>query len=147
MTHLEYVESYADGRRSHWIAAGPAGRSVEWDAEIVDEREGELIAWRSFPGADIENSGTVTFTPAPQDLGTEVRVELTYTLPAGRVGAFIAKLFGEEPRQQVADDLKRFKQVMETGEVLVSEGNPAGPRSSRQFRQRPAQPVSVGGRS
>jgi uncharacterized membrane protein len=143
MTHLEYVEAYGDGRRSHWIASAPAGRNVEWDAEITDERPGELLAWRSLPGAGVENSGAVTFQRAPQDRGTEVRVELTYSLPGGRLGSVLAKLFGEEPQQQVADDLKRFKQVVETGEVVVSDGNPDGPRTSRQLKQRPGQPVPV----
>jgi uncharacterized membrane protein len=143
MTHLEYVEAYGDGRRSHWIASAPAGRTVEWDAEITDERPGELLAWRSLPGAGVENSGAVTFQRAPQDRGTEVRVELTYSLPGGRLGSVVAKLFGEEPQQQVADDLKRFKQVVETGEVVVSDGNPDGARTSRQLRQRPGQPVPV----
>ncbi len=143
MTHLEYVEAYGDGKRSHWIAAAPAGRTVEWDAEITEERPGELLAWQSLPGARVDNSGTVTFQRAPQDRGTEVRVELTYSLPAGRLGHAVATLFGEEPQQQVADDLKRFKQVIETGEVVVSDGNPVGARSSRQLKQRPGQPVSV----
>ena len=143
MTHLEYVEAYGDGKRSHWIASAPAGRTVEWDAEITEERPGELLSWRSLPGASVENSGSVTFTRAPQDRGTEVRVELTYSLPAGRIGHAVAKLFGEEPQQQVADDLKRFKQVIETGEVVVSDGNPVGTRTSRQLKQRPGQPVSV----
>ncbi|MDQ1681433.1 MAG: hypothetical protein QOI42_2292 [Frankiaceae bacterium] len=144
MTHLEYVESYGDEKRSHWIATAPAGRTVEWDAEIVEERPGELLSWRSLPGAGVTNSGTVTFTRAPQDRGTEVRVELTYSPPAGRLGSFVAKLFGEEPRQQVSDDLRRFKQVVETGEVVVSDGNPIGTRTSRQFKQRPGQPVGAG---
>ncbi|MCU1677508.1 MAG: cyclase [Frankiales bacterium] len=143
MTHLNYVEAFGDGKRSHWIASAPAGRTVEWDAEITDERPGELLAWRSLPGAAVDNSGTVTFTRAPQDRGTEVRVELTYSLPGGRIGSIVAKLFGEEPQQQVADDLKRFKQVIETGEVVVSDGNPVGTRTSRQVKQRPGQPVSV----
>jgi uncharacterized membrane protein len=144
MTHLEYVESYEDGKRSHWIASAPAGRTVEWDAEITEERPGELLSWRSLRGATVMNAGTVTFTQAPQDRGTEVRVELTYSLPAGRLGAFVAKLFGEEPRQQVADDLKRFKQVVETGEVVVSDGNPVGTRTTRQLKQRPGRPVAAG---
>jgi uncharacterized membrane protein len=143
MKNLDAVTDLGGGR-SHWVGKSPLGFKVEWDAEIVEERPGELLSWRSLPGAGVTNSGTVTFTRAPQDRGTEVRVELTYSLPAGRLGSFVAKLFGEEPRQQVSDDLRRFKQVVETGEVVVSDGNPIGTRTSRQFKQRPGQPVGAG---
>jgi uncharacterized membrane protein len=120
MDHLESVQTTGD-RRSHWKAKAPAGRPVEWDAEVVDDRPNELIAWRSLDGADVPNSGVVRFQPAPGDRGTEVRVELEYTPPGGPVGATIAKLFGEEPDQQVGEDLRHFKQVMEAGEVVFSE--------------------------
>lgn len=115
MTHLKEVQ-VIDPRRSHWVAKAPGG-SVEWDAEIINEEPGRLIVWRSLPGADVESEGSVRFTPLPGRRGTVVRVNLRYAPPAGKVGALIASLFGEEPGQQIEEDLRRFKQVMETGEV------------------------------
>jgi uncharacterized membrane protein len=120
MLHLEQVRTTGD-RRSHWKAKAPAGMSVEWDAVTTEDRPNELIAWRSVEGATVENSGSVRFRRAPGDRGTEVVVELHYDPPGGKVGASIAKLFREEPGQQVPDDLRRFKSVMETGEVLLSD--------------------------
>lgn len=146
MNHLLAVRATGSGH-SHWTAKGPAGKHVEWTAEITDERPYELIAWRSLPGARVPNAGSVRFTPAPGDRGTEVRVELIYAPPAGRLGRAVAKLFGEEPAQQVRDDLRRFKQVIETGEVVRSEGSPDGTSVRQQVRQRPARPLAstVGG--
>ena len=122
MLHLESVTEL-DDRRSRWKAKAPAGASVEWEAEIVEDRPDELLAWRSVEGSDIPNSGSVRFVPAPGGRGTEVHVELRYDPPGGKVGAAIAKLFGEEPGQQVDGDLRRFKQVIETGEVVLSDAN------------------------
>jgi uncharacterized membrane protein len=139
MFHLESVAVTGE-RLSHWTAKAPAGRTVEWDAEIVDDRPGELIAWRSREGATVPNSGSVRLSPAPGDNGTEVRVEIDYDMPGGKLGTAVAKLFGEEPEQQVRDDLRRFKQVMETGEVARSAASPEGTSAARQLRQRPAQP-------
>lgn len=110
MDHLESVR-VLDEQRSHWVVKGPAGTRVEWDAEIHNEIPNELIAWRSLPEAEVDHAGSVHFDPAPG--GTEVRVILRYDPPAGRVGAAVARLFGEEPSHQVAEDLRRFKQVME----------------------------------
>lgn len=131
MKHLEAVQVTAEGR-SHWQATAPAGATVEWDAEIVDDRPNELISWRSLPGSTVDNAGTVRFSPAPGDRGTEIRVALSYDPPGGALGAIVAKLFGEEPGQQVHDDLRRFKQIMETGEITQSDasvkgGGPAQP--------------------
>jgi uncharacterized membrane protein len=122
MDHLESVQVVGD-RRSHWKAKAPAGTTVEWDAEMVEDQPNELIAWRSLPGAQVDNSGTVRFQPAPGDQGTEVRVELEYTPPGGAIGAVVAKLFGEEPGQQMDSDLRAFKQVMEVGEVVQSDAS------------------------
>ena len=135
MLHLESVRAGGDGR-SRWTAKAPAGRTVSWDAEIVQDRPNSLIAWRSLPGADVSNLGTVRFEPAPGGRGTEVHVDLRYEPPGGKVGATIAKLFGEEPSLQMRHDLSRFKQVMETGEVVRSDATLQGSR----LRQRPAQP-------
>lgn len=137
MDHLESVE-VLDDVRSRWKAKAPAGARVEWDAEIVEDRENELISWRSLQHADVSNSGSVRFVPAPGNRGTEVHVELRYQPPGGNLGAIVAKLFGEEPSQQVKGDLRRFKQVMEVGEVVHSEASiHRGPH--------PAQPPSEGG--
>ena len=136
MTHLERVVE--DGTRSHWTAQAPVGR-VEWDAEIVEDVPGERLAWRSTGRTRVPNSGVVRFRPAPGDRGTEIRVELAYEVPAGRAGATFARLLGEDPHQQVEDDLRRAKQVLETGDVVRSSGSPEGTRARRQLFQRPAQ--------
>lgn len=121
MRHLESVQVTGD-RRSRWCAKGPAGMRVEWEAETIRDDENEWIAWRSLEGSDVRNSGSVRFVPAPGARGTEVRVRLQYTPPAGALGRGLAWLFGEEPDQQVHEDLHRFKQLMETGEIPMSEG-------------------------
>ena len=122
MRHLESVHVTGE-RTSHWVAKGPAGTPVEWDAELIDDRPGELIAWRSLPGAEVASAGTVTFKPAPGGRGTEVHVEMRYAPPAGRAGATVARLFGREPSQEVDGDLRRFKQVLEVGEVVHSDAS------------------------
>lgn len=125
MSHLESVHVTGENR-SHWVAKAPAGTTVEWDAEIYNEKENQMIAWRSLEGADVDNAGSVHFQPATGGRGTEVRVVLKYDPPGGVLGAAIAKLFGEEPEQQIQEDLRRFKQVMETGETATTEGQPSG---------------------
>ncbi len=125
MDHLKEVRTF-DSNRSHWVAKGPMNTSVEWDAEIINERENELIAWRSLPDADVQNMGSVNFRPAPGGRGTEVKVTLQYDPPGGMVGAQIARLFGEEPSMQIEDDLRRFKRLMETGEIITTEGQSRG---------------------
>lgn len=142
MTHLQSVRLTGDGR-SRWTASAPVGRVVEWDAEIIEDRPNESLGWRSLQGADVQNSGSVRFTPAPGGRGTEVRVELNYSPPAGKLGVTVAKLFGEEPGQQLRDDLRRFKQVVETGEVVRSEAVPEGTSTRRLLKQRPAQPLGT----
>ncbi|MEZ2321680.1 MAG: SRPBCC family protein [Microcoleus sp.] len=125
MKHLKYVK-VIDESRSHWIASAPMGNSLEWDAEIVREEENRLIAWASVAGAEVENSGFVRFQPGPEGRGTEVKVVLEYNPPGGAITATVAKLFGEAPQQQIADDLGRFKQFMETGEIATTEGQSSG---------------------
>lgn len=127
---------------SHWRATAPGGQFVVWDAVIINDTPDELIAWRSKDGADIENAGTVRFEPAPGDEGTEVTVQLEYNLPGGKIAALFAKVTGEEPEQQVAEALRRFKALMESGEIPTIEGQPAGGaqralrRKEREQRQR-----------
>jgi uncharacterized membrane protein len=127
-TFMKHVESVKviDIRRSHWVAKAPMGQTVEWDADIINDQPNQLIAWASIDGADIENSGFVRFTPAPGDRGTEVKVVMEYDIPGGMVTAALAKLFGEEPEQQIGDELNRFKQLMEAGEIATTEGQPRG---------------------
>ena len=141
MAHLEEVRATGD-RTSHWVAAAPFGENVEWDAEILDDVNGEKISWRSTGNADVPNAGAVRFVPAPDGVSTEVHVVLTYDIPGGTVGKAVAKYFGEEPHQQLDDDLRRLKQVLETGEVVRSDGAPWGKRARKEFPQRPAQPLS-----
>jgi uncharacterized membrane protein len=128
MKHLKSV-TVIDNKRSHWIASAPLGASVEWDAEIITDHENQLIAWASVDGADVENSGFVRFQPAPQGRGTEVKVVMEYSPPGGGLTAAIAKVFGEEPEQQIGDDLRRFKMLMETGELATTEGQSSGRQS------------------
>jgi uncharacterized membrane protein len=118
MAHLDSVR-IMDERRSYWRAKAPFGATVEWVAEIIEDTPNELIAWRSLEDSDVANSGRVRFVPAPGGRGTEVHVELSYDPPGGIVGASLAKLFGEEPSVQVDGDLRRFKQVLEVGEVVL----------------------------
>jgi len=101
------------GNRSHWVAKGPLG-NVEWDAEIINERENELIAWRSLKGSQVDTAGSVHFRPAPGNRGTEVDVVLKYNPVGGRVGAVLAWLMGEAPEREVREGLQSFKQKMET---------------------------------
>jgi len=125
MKHLESVTT-TDDMHSHWVAKAPVGKTVEWDAEIINEIDGALIAWRSLEDSDVQNVGSVHFETAPGGHGTEVRIVLQYAPPMGKIGATVAKLFGEEPSLQIDDDLRRFKQLMEAGETPTTEGQPRG---------------------
>jgi uncharacterized membrane protein len=136
MYHLESVQTTGQGR-SHWVTKAPARATVEWDAVVTADHPNSLIAWRSLEGADVEHTGSVRFEPAPGGRGTVVTVEITYRPPGGAIGRGLATLFGEAPEQQLRDDLRRFKQVMETGEVIRSEGSLQG---MGVVTQRPAQP-------
>jgi len=128
MRHLISVEQ-RDRTHSHWIAQGPADRKVEWDAEIINEIENVLIAWKSLPGGDVDSAGSVRFVDAPGFRGTEIHVELQYNPPAGIVGAYVARLFGREPEQEIEADLGRLKQYLECGEVATTEGQSRGSES------------------
>ncbi len=129
MSHLKSV--FVTGERtSHWVAKAPAGLKVEWDAEITEDRPNERIAWRSLPGATVQNSGSVTFERATGNRGTVIRVELDYLPPAGHFGAVFAKILGKSPQKQIAVDLLRFRQKIETGEIARTEGQPAGRKMS-----------------
>jgi len=142
MTHLDDVV-VLDERRSRWQARAPLGRAVTWTAELTRDERNTRMDWRSVGRTAVPNSGSVTFATAPDGISTEVQVRLRYDLPGGRAGAVIARAFGEEPHQQVDDDLRRFKQVMETGDVVRSDGQPWGKRARHEFPQRPAQPLRI----
>jgi len=132
MRHLERVTCY-DDLRSHWVAKAPLGMTVEWDAEIHNERPNEMIAWRSIPGSNIDTAGSVHFTALPNGRGTEVFVSLKYNPPGGKLGIAVARMLGESPETQIAEDLFRLKQVIEAGEVPTTVGQTSGrPMSSEQ---------------
>jgi len=139
MKHLESVEEFSDGR-SHWTAKGPAGTQVEWDAELIADEPGRVITWRSLEGSDVDNAGAVRFERAAGGRGTIIKVNIQYNPPVGVIGATFAKLFGEEPEQQLDDDLRRFKQIMEVGEVVVSEATLLG---TGYLQQRPGRPAEA----
>lgn len=125
MDHIKEV-SVRYHRRSHWVAKAPLDTSVEWNAEIAEERPGEFLAGCSLPGSEIPNEGAVRFSPAPADRGTEVKISPVYLPPAGQVGAAVAQPFGEEPEQQVRENLRRFKAIMESGEAPTIDGQSSG---------------------
>ena len=125
MRHLESVEKATD-TISHWRAQGPAGTTVEWDAEIYNEIPNKLIAWRSLEGSDVVSAGSVNFDEAAAGRGTRVTVHLQYSPPGGKVGAAVAKLFGRDAETEIREDLRRFKQLIEAGEVPTTSGQPRG---------------------
>jgi uncharacterized membrane protein len=120
MDKVEAVQVMTD-RRTHWRAKGPGGMTVQWDAEVTDDRPNELIGWRSLDQAPFQHSGVVRFEAAPGGRGTMVTVEMRYMPPGGSFTAAVAKLIGYAPEQQLQEDLRRFKQLMETGQIVVSE--------------------------
>ncbi len=125
MRHLESVHEI-DNKHSHWVAKAPGGVSVAWKAEIINDIENRLLAWRSLEGSDVDNAGSVQFRPAADNQSTDVKVSLQYNPPGGFVGALIAKIFGEEPSQQIAEDLRGMKQLLETGEMVAWDRQPSG---------------------
>lgn len=125
MRHLESVRRTGENTW-RWTAKAPAGQTASWDAEVTADLPNRMIGWRSLEGCTVWHDGTVEFLRATGDRGTIVKVSMRYDPPAGALGKAIAKLFREEPSQQVAEDLRRFKQLMETGEVSTTEGQPTG---------------------
>jgi uncharacterized membrane protein len=113
MQHLEAVR-VLDAKRSLWRARSPLGGTVEWEAELTHEIPDRELGWRSLPGSEVESTGVVRFEPSPLGYGTQLQVEMVYAPPAGRLGASVARILGEEPQQQIEEDLQRFKQRMES---------------------------------
>jgi uncharacterized membrane protein len=125
MKHLQSVK-VLDNIKSHWVTRGPLGGTVEWDAIIIEDFENQSISWASTEQADVQNTGFIRFTPLSHDRGTEVKVEIEYNPPAGAIGDKLLALFGESPKQQLGDDLRRFKMLMEAGEIATTEGQSRG---------------------
>ncbi|WP_224248536.1 SRPBCC family protein [Hyalangium gracile] len=128
MTHVKEVRLLG-GDRTHWRVKAPAGGFVEWEARITEDRPGELLSWATLPGSSLHHTGTVRFTRAPGDRGTEVEVLLRYDAPGGRLGVVLARLLGEEPKRQLSEDLRRLKQILEAGEIATITPQPSGHRS------------------
>lgn len=131
MDHLVSVTDL-DGRQSHWVAKAPTG-SIEWSAEVINEIPGELIAWSTIAGSDVVSAGSVSFTPSADARETQVRVKLQYDPPAGKLGAAVAWLLGKDPSQTIREDLRRFKQLMEAGEIATTDGQPHGKQSPMNY--------------
>lgn len=148
MRHLATVQSNGP-RQTHWVAHAPAGITFEWDAETVEERENELISWQSLPGADVDNRGSVYFREAPAGRGAEVKVKLEYYPPGGIAGVAFAKLFNKVTAQQIKEDMRHFKQMMEAGEIPTTEGQPHGQNAVEEEehvkqRQKPLHTIKRG---
>jgi uncharacterized membrane protein len=137
MRHLRAVDPVGHGL-SHWVAEAPGGRTLEWDAEIIDQRENEVIAWRSTPGGDLEHAGSVRFREAPGGRGTEVHVNLRYVPKGGTFGFLTARALSSVTDQRLAEELRHFKSFLETGEVVTTEGQTSG----RETHERPV-PVTA----
>jgi uncharacterized membrane protein len=133
MKHLKSV-TVSGGTRSHWVALAPGGGSVAWDAEMIQDIPNKAISWQSAPDSTVQNSGTVHFLPATGGRGTIIKVDLQYRPPLGALGATFAKIMGESPEHQVMSDLRRLKQLLETGEIPTTEGQPAGRKTSTSPR-------------
>lgn len=133
--HPVTITAHSD-LESHWAVTAPGDHRLEWDSLIINDEPGRLIAWRSREGAEIANAGSVRFEPAPADEGTEVTVALEHDAPGGRLSEFFAKLTGKEPGQQVADTLRRFKALMEVGEIPTTEGQPVGQPQRRKRKEK-----------
>lgn len=127
MENVERV-TISDDRRSHWVVKAPAGKTIEWDSVLTEEVENEVLAWESVESADIKNAGRIEFKDAPPGRGTEVTATIAYDPPGGDLGKLIAKLFQKEPKIQARRELRRFKQLMETGEISIAKAPDAAPR-------------------
>jgi len=130
LQHLESVVAM-DERHSRWTVKTPRGKLVHWDTEVIEERENEMISWRSLPGSDVDNAGSVWFTPAPGGRGTVVKVSLKYSQPSGKLAAALAKLWGRDAKADIEEDLLRLKSLLETGEIPTVEGQSRGGRGDR----------------
>lgn len=140
MENVEAVRPAGDDGHCVWTIRAPAGRTVDVETVIAREEPGELIAWRSVEGSDIDTEGRVTFEDAPGDRGTRVSVRIAYKPPAGELGRLFAKMQGREPEIQARRDLRRFKMLMETGEIATSARRKDQTRAARQARKHDTSP-------
>jgi uncharacterized membrane protein len=131
MQHVDEV-SLLDATRSRWRVHAPFGHPVEWNTEIVSDVPSQQLSWRTLPDAEIEHAGVVRFAPGIGGRGTRIEIDLSYLAPPGKTGALLEKLFGEDPSEQVDQDLRRFKQLIEAGEIATTTGQPTGRRSLRE---------------
>ncbi|HEX4263279.1 MAG TPA: SRPBCC family protein [Verrucomicrobiae bacterium] len=125
MQHIQSVNQTGDGI-SHWVMKTSHDRTFEWDARIIEDKPGQMISWQSLEGADVDNAGSVWFTPATGGRGTVMKVVMKYSPPGGKLGSVVAKLMGDSPEKQLAQDLFRMKSLLETGEIPTIEGQPRG---------------------
>lgn len=121
LQHVESVQTKDGGRLSRWVVKGPFGAAFEWEAEIINDQVNELIAWRTVEGSQVDHAGSVHFRPAPENSGTEVRVNLKYNPSSGSLGIAVAKLFGQDPARDLERDLRRLQQILEVGEIATRE--------------------------
>lgn len=129
---MSYLDSVtARGKRSHWVAKGPAGVPIEWDAEITEDKKNEMISWRALEDADVPNQGTVYFEKAG-DGQTELRVSMEYTLPGGEIGSALAEFFGQDPSQKIEEDLNNFKEAVEGGAIMLKGENAYNARAAEE---------------
>jgi len=128
MENVQSVQAL-DERRFHWVAKGPAQTTMEWDSEITEDRPGAALAWRTLEGAQVPNAGSVIFEPTGNGRGTIIRLSIHYSPPGGRLTASLARVLRQDPQAQVREDLRRFKQLLETGEIATTRGQPTGKRS------------------
>jgi uncharacterized membrane protein len=143
MRNVESVRMIG-GNRSHWVVQGPAGHTEEWYAEVIADRENELIGWRSIRGS-VDHAGSVRFERAPGDRGTVVQVRLQYNPPGGRIGAAFARILGEHPDRQVLEDLRRMKRLLEEGQTADARPEPVDEASQESFPASDAPAWTAGG--
>jgi uncharacterized membrane protein len=125
MQHIQSVTQTGDGI-SHWVIKTSHDRTLEWDARLIEDKPGQMLSWQSLEGADVDNAGSVWFTPANGGRGTVVKVSIKYSPPGGKLGAMLAKLLGDGAEKQMAEDLFRLKSLLETGEIPTTDGQPRG---------------------
>jgi len=146
MRHLESVTKTGD-RQYRWVAVGPVGIPIQWDSEIVDERENEFLSWRTLPGSELTAAGSVRFEKAPSNRGTVLTAIIHFDHPAGKLGYAVGKLFGKEPNFLMQQDLRRFKALIEAGEIPTTDGQTHGPRSLKAIAAKIVNPDRPLGRN
>jgi uncharacterized membrane protein len=129
MNHLKSVK-VTDGRHSRWIAYGPFNKEIEWDAEITNEQQNDRIEWRSIEGSDVDMQGSVEFSDATGKRGTLIDVQIAYRGAGSGVAHGVIALMGKDPSFLMRQDMRRFKALLESGEIPTTEGQSHGPRDA-----------------